>query len=228
VSRQPIGILARLLVAGLFLSPTLGLSQKIEIGGAFGGLLYTGDVAPVLNPKFARPGGGVFFKYHFTQAFGLRAQLSTGRLIGTDSITTDVFQKARGASFRNTIREAALMGEYNFRNYIPLRNTKNWTPYVFGGVALFSHGLRQPGDKPMQLAFPLGVGVKYEINRPWTIGIEYSTRFTTTDNLDGLGTPASRTPKVNQSDPDRNDHYTMVFLTVSYTIYDIFCPPGSK
>ncbi|WP_375445632.1 DUF6089 family protein [uncultured Fibrella sp.] len=228
MSRHPKGIVARLLVAGLFLSPLLGVSQKIEIGGAFGGMLYTGDVAPVLNPKFVRPGGGLFFKYHLSRSFAARAQVSLGRIIGTDSITNDAYQLARGAAFRNTIREVALLGEYKFRNYTPLRNAKNWTPYVFGGLAVFSHGLRQPGDKPVEIAFPLGVGVKYEIARPWTIGLEYTTRFTTTDNLDGLGTPAAGATKLNQSDPDRKDHYTMVFLTVSYTFYRIFCPPGSN
>ncbi|WP_310588972.1 type IX secretion system protein PorG [Fibrella forsythiae] len=228
MSRQVKGIMARLLVVGLFLTPVLGFSQLIEVGGAFGGMLYTGDVAPVLNPKFVRPGGGLFFRYNPTRSFAARAQVSLGRIIGTDSITNDAYQLARGAAFRNTIREVALLGEYKFRNYTPLRNVKNWTPYVFGGLAVFSHGLRQPGDKPVQIAFPLGVGVKYEIARPWSIGLEYTTRFTTTDNLDGLGTPPAGAPKLNQSDPDRKDHYTMVFLTVSYTFYRVFCPPGSN
>lgn len=221
-------MLARLLVAGLFLSPLLGFGQIIEIGGAVGGLLYTGDLATTPNLKFIRPGGGLFFRYNPTRSFAARAQVSLGRIIGTDSITNDAYQIARGASFRNTIREVALLGEYKFRNYTPLRNTKNWTPYVFGGLAVFSHGLRQPGDKPVEIAFPLGVGVKYEIARPWSIGLEYTTRFTTTDNLDGLGTPPASAPKFNQSDPDRKDHYTMLFLTVSYTFYRVFCPPGSN
>ncbi|WP_310589313.1 type IX secretion system protein PorG [Fibrivirga algicola] len=228
MNTTPNGTLARLLIVGLFLSPLLGIGQKVEIGAAAGGMLYTGDVAPTLNPKFVRPGGGLFFRYNVSRAFAARAQVSLGRIIGTDSITTDAYQIARGAAFRNTIREVALLGEYKFRNYTPLRNVKNWTPYVFGGLAVFSHGLRQPGDKPVEIAFPLGVGVKYEIARPWSIGLEYTTRFTTTDNLDGLGIPPAGATKLNQSDPDRKDHYTMVFLTVSYTFYRIFCPPGSN
>ena len=191
-------------------------------------MLYTGDIAPVLNPKFVRPGGGLFFRYNPTRSFAARLQVSLGRIIGTDSLTSDTFQKRRGAIFRNTIREVAVLGEYKFRNYTPLRNAKNWTPYVFGGLAVFSHGLRKPGDKPVEIAFPLGVGVKYEIARPWSVGLEYTTRFTTTDNLDGLGKATPGAPKLTQSDPDHNDHYTMVFLTVSYTFYRVFCPPGSN
>ena len=191
-------------------------------------MLYTGDVAPVLNPKFIRPGGGLFFRYNATRSFAARAQVSIGRIIGADSLTSDAFQVARGALFRNTIREVALLGEYKFRNYTPLRKEKNWTPYVFGGLAVFSHGLRREGESPVNIAFPLGVGVKYEIARPWSIGVEYTTRFTTTDNLDGLRVPPAGAPKLNQSDPDRKDHYTLLCLTVSYTFYKVFCPPGSN
>ena len=228
MNRNLRGTLAWLSIAGLFLSPQLSVGQKIEIGGALGGMLYTGDMAPVLNPKFIRPGGGLFFRYNATRSFAARVQVSIGRIVGADSLTADAFQVARGAMFRNTIREVALLGEYKFRNYTPLRNAKNWTPYVFGGLAVFSHRLRQNSELPVNIAFPLGVGVKYEIARPWSIGLEYTTRFTTTDNLDGLRVPPAGAPKLNQSDPDRKDHYTLLCLTVSYTFYKVFCPPGSN
>ena len=201
--------------------------QKIEVGAVGGGVLYTGDIAPVLTPRFVRPGGGVFGRYHLSRSVAARLQLAVGRIAGADSLQNDPFQKARGAFFKNTIREVAVLGEYKFRNYLAANKVKNWTPYVFGGLALFDQGLRQPGESKLQLAFPLGVGVKYEIARPWSVGLEYTTRFTLTDGLDGLRTPPAGTSKLNQSDPDRNDHYTFVFLTVSYTFYRVFCPPGS-
>lgn len=219
--------IARLLAVGLFLSPLLAAGQKFEIGGGLGAMLYKGDISPTLDPQFARPGGSLFVRYHPSQSFALRAQVLVGRLTAADSLSRDVFQQSRGASFQNTIREAALTAEYKFRNYTPLRNVKNWTPYVFGGVAVFGHGLRLPGEKPINLAFPLGVGIKYEIARPWSVGIEFGTRFTSSDSLDGLENPGPGTPRLSQSDPDRKDQYTFVALTVSYTFYRIFCPPGS-
>ncbi len=205
----------------------IGFGQKIEVGGVAGGVLYTGDIAPVLMPKFVRPGGGLFGRYHVSRSFSARLQLAVGRIAGVDSLQNDPFQQARGAFFKNTVREVALLGEYKFRNYRAANNVKNWTPYVFSGLAMFDQGLRKPGESPLQLAFPLGVGVKYEIARPWSIGLEYTTRFTLTDALDGLRPPPPGTPKFSQSDPDRNDHYTFVFLTLSYTFYRVYCPPGS-
>lgn len=220
--------LARLFAVGLFLSPLVALSQKIEIGGGFGAMLYKGDISPTLDPQFARPGGSLFFRYNPTRSFAVRAQVLVGRIAAADSLSSDAFQRARGAYFRNSVREAALTAEYKFRNYTPLRNVKNWTPYVFGGVALFSHGLRLPGEKPISIGFPLGVGIKYEFARPWSLGLEFGTRFTTTDSLDGLPNPDASTPRLSQSDPDHKDHYTFVGLTISYTFYQVFCPPGSR
>lgn len=214
----------RLFWVGLFLVPTLGWAQKIEVGGALGGMLYKGDVSPTLNPRFVQPGGGLFFRYHPTRSFAVRIQASMGRLIGVDSLTTDPYQRVRGASFRNTVREFAVLGEYKFRNYIPLRNVKNWTPYVFGGIGVFTHGLKQPGEGPINIAFPLGAGVKYEFHQPWTLGLEWGTRFTFSDSLDGLKKPTTGTPRLNQSDPDTKDQYTFVAFTLSYTFYKVFCP----
>lgn len=216
--------IARLLTAGFFLSVLSASAQKIEIGGSFGAMLYKGDISPTYDPQFARPGGALFFRYNPTRAFAARAQVLLGRLGASDSLTTDAFQRARNASFRNTVREVALTAEYKFRNYTPLRNAKNWTPYVFGGLAVFTHGLRQGGEKRINIGFPLGVGVKYEFARPWSLGLEWGTRFTSTDSLDGLPNPAPGTPRLAQSDPDRKDQYSFLAVTVSYTFYRVFCP----
>ena len=74
--------------------------------------------------------------------------------------------------------------------------------------------------------FPLGVGVKYEINRPWSVGLEFGTRFTKHDYLDGLGerTYGITTNKTAQDNPALRDSYTYTALTVSYTFYRIVCP----
>lgn len=216
--------IARLLTAGFLLGTLAAEAQKIEVGGSAGAMLYKGDVSPTYNPRFVRPGGGLFFRYNPTRSFAARAQVLLGRISATDSLTSDAFQRARNATFRNTVREVALTAEYKFRNYTPLRNEKNWTPYVFGGVAVFGHGLRMPGEKPVNIAFPLGVGIKYEFARPWSLGVEWTTRFTTSDSLDGLPNPGPGRPRLSQSDPDRRDQYSYLGLTVSYTFYRVFCP----
>lgn len=215
---------ARLLVAGLFIS--LGAqAQKIELGAGLGGMLYKGDVSPRLNPRFYRPAASLFFRYNATRSLSLRAGLGIGGLRGDDQYSRDPLQQARGYSFRSNISEATVDIAYNFLNYKPQPKVKNWTPYVFAGAGLFNvrnSVVRIRGA----LAFPVGVGIKYEIRRPWSVGVEFGTRFTKNDYLDGLGerTFGITTNKLAQGNPALSDSYTYTAITVSYTFYKIVCP----
>ncbi|NDU95562.1 type IX secretion system protein PorG [Spirosoma terrae] len=215
---------ARLLVVGLFIS--FGASaQKMEVGGGLGGMLYKGDVSTHLNPRFYRPAGSLFFRYNATRSFSMRAGAAIGSFQAEDRFSNDPLQQARDFSFRSTTSELTVDLEYNFLNYKATPKAKNWTPYVFAGIGLFNytnHVVKSRG----QLNFPLGVGFKYEIKRPWSVGVEFGTRFTTNDYLDGLGerTFGVTTNKLAQGNPVLNDSYTYTAITVSYTFYKIFCP----
>lgn len=215
---------ARLLVVGLFIS--FGASaQKMEVGGGLGGMLYKGDVSTHLNPRFYRPAGSLFFRYNATRSFSMRAGAAIGSFQAEDRFSNDPLQQARDFSFRSTTSELTVDLEYNFLNYKATPKAKNWTPYVFAGIGLFNytnHVVKSRG----QLNFPLGVGFKYEIKRPWSVGVEFGTRFTTNDYLDGLGerTFGVTTNKLAQGNPALNDSYTYTAITVSYTFYKIFCP----
>jgi hypothetical protein len=216
--------LARLLVAGLFIS-TAAQAQKIEVGGGLGGMLYKGDVSPSLNPRFIAPGANLFFRYNATRSFSMRAGIGLGILRGEDRLSRDPFQQARDFSFRTNLSEATVDLEYNFLNYKSSPKVKNWTPYVFGGVGICSFRndvIRARGV----LNFPLGVGFKYEIKRPWSVGVEFGTRFTNNDYLDAIGerTFGTTTNKLAQGNPALKDSYTYTALTLSYTFYKLVCP----
>jgi hypothetical protein len=155
----------------------------------------------------------------------MRAGVAIGSFQAEDRFSNDPLQQARDFSFRSTTSELTVDLEYNFLNYKATPKAKNWTPYVFAGIGLFNytnHVVKSRG----QLNFPLGVGFKYEIKRPWSVGVEFGTRFTTNDYLDGLGerTFGVTTNKLAQGNPALNDSYTYTAITVSYTFYKIFCP----
>lgn len=217
-------LVARLVVAGLFVSVS-ARAQKVEIGAGLGGMLYKGDVAPALNPRFINPAGGLFFRYNFTRSFSMRAGGSIGAFHGEDSYSSDPLQQARKYSFKTNIQEIYVDFEYNFLNYKPTPKAVNWTPYVFGGIGLcrFNNAIVRAGGI---LTYPLGIGVKYEIKRPWSIGAEFGTRFCRNDYLDGLSdlTFGRTVAKTGQSNPALSDSYSYIALTVSYTFYKIFCP----
>lgn len=220
------GRVARLLIAGLFISSS-AQAQKLEVGGGLGGMLYKGDVAPALNPRFYRPAGSLFFRYNATRSLSMRAGVAVGSIQGDDRASRDPYRQARDFSFRSSIGELTADFEYNFLNYKAIPKANNWSPYVFAGVGLCNfknHVIRARG----MLCFPVGVGIKYEIKRPWSVGIEFGTRFTNNDYLDGLGDRtfgiSGTTSKLAQGNPALNDSYTYTALTVSYTFYKIFCP----
>ncbi len=221
--------IARLIVAGLFFSTGITTSicqaQKIEIGGGVGGMLAKGDVLPALNPRFYSPATSMFFRYNATRSFSARLGLAIGGIRGEDRASRDPLQLARDYSFNSRVSEATVDLQYNFLNYKNSPTVKNWTPYVFAGVGLFSvrnSVVRARG----YLNMPLGIGVKYEIKRPWSIGAEFGTRFTNNDYLDGLGdvTFGTTVSKIAQGNPALNDSYTYTAITVSYTFYKIVCP----
>ncbi|WP_317163074.1 type IX secretion system protein PorG [Rudanella paleaurantiibacter] len=216
---------ARLTTVGLFMGLLLMAlathAQQVELGGGLGGMLYKGDLAPSLNPRFYRPAGNLFFRYNFTRSFSMRAGIAMGGIKAEDRVSSDPFQQARNRSFRTRIGETTVDMEYFFRDFKMLRRVKNWSPYVFGGIGYMSYSPRNEGGP--RVMYPLGVGLKYEIKRPWSIGFEFGTRFTRNDDLDGLG-KAAGAPRLASGNPALNDSYTYTAITLSYTFYKITCP----
>ena len=221
--------LLQLVVAGIYfliLPSQNSLAQKVELGAGIGGFNYKGDISPGFNFRFFRPGGSLFFRYNTSKALSLRAEIAGGMIGADDKKSKDPFQQARNMSFKTSIMEASAVAEYNFLNYEDKKHVVNWTPYVFGGLGLskFKPDVQAAGYKTNTLVIPYGVGIKYQIRRPWNIGLEYGTRKTFTDYLDNLGGEPVSNDKLQQGDPSHKDTYYYVRLSVSYTFYRIFCP----
>lgn len=215
---------AWLLLAGLFISLTVQ-AQKNEIGAGVGGMLYKGDVSPALNPHFYRPAVSLFYRYNLSRSLSFRLSAAIGSIQAEDRLSKDPLRQARNYSFRSSLNEVTADVQYNFFSYRAQPRPKSWTPYVFAGVGLCNFE-NQVVRTRGAINFPLGVGVKYEIKRPWSVGVEFGTRFTVNDYLDGLGerTFGVTTSKLGQENPALRDSYTYTAITVSYTFYKIVCP----
>lgn len=217
-----------LVLSTCLLIPAL-CAQKLEVGGGLGGLLYKGDISPALHPGFVRPGGHLFFRYNKSQALSIRASVLAGSIGANDAQVQNPFNRARGFSFRTRLTEISTDLEYNFLNYRHdnLRRAGNWTPYVFGGVALFGFRPNQEASANYRkngLALPFGVGAKWQLGSPWSLGVELGTRKTFTDYLDNLGQTTDPNNKLAQGDPSHQDLYYYVSVSLSYTFYRIVCP----
>lgn len=215
---------AGLLLAAL--TPDNAQAQRVELGVGLGGFNYNGDISPSFQFRNIKPGGSLFFRYNFSNALTLRAEIAGGLVGAKDSNSKDPFQLQRNMSFRTRIFEGSLAAEYNFLDFKERRFAVNWTPYVFGGVGLmkFKPDVITAAYKTNALVLPYGVGIKYQIKRPWGVGLEYGTRKAFTDYIDNLGGEPTSTNKAVQGNPALSDKYYYIRLSVTYTFYKIFCP----
>ena len=136
-----------------------------------------------------------------------RVGASIGQIEAADKYNRD-YLKPRNLSFYSGIKEIYT----GFDIYMFDLSTKRFSPYVYGGIALFhfnpwtydndgkkvflkplsteGQGLSQyPSQKPYrltQIALPFGIGAKYALTECMNIGIEFSQRKTFTDYLDDV------------------------------------------
>ena len=185
--------------------------QQGEFGITAGAAHYFGDLntrAALNRPKIAL---GAFFRKQFGNYTGLRISAHFAQLGYSDVYSKNAYQQRRNLSFNTNIWELAVQGDFNFFKFIPTNPDYNFTPYITLGVGVFSFDpyayfqgekvyLRPlntegqgtyPGRKPygtMSLCFPIGMGVKYNINDQVNISFEIAHRFTRTDYLDDVST----------------------------------------
>lgn len=188
--------------------------QEGEIGFSVGAAQYFGDLNP--NPRFNTPNlaASIFFRKNLSGYVALRVAGSYAFLAYSDRLNTyNEFMYRRNLSFNTNIWEGAIQGDFNFFKYIPGSNFHRFTPYITFGIGVFNYNpytyyqgqkvyLRPlgtegqgsaayPDRKPygsMAVCFPLGVGLKYSLNRNVNIGFEVLYRFTTTDYIDDVST----------------------------------------
>jgi hypothetical protein len=274
------GYILLLLVGAFYLPETQ--AQEVELG-IWGGL--TSSFGDINNSKESmqlyQPGAGVFFRYNYNSRIAGYLGINGGVTSGYDSISNDPYQLRRNLSFRTNVFDFTTRLDFNF---LPLdRNKhKNWfSPYLFVGFSLYyfnpqayydstwvelqplgTEGQQFPeltsNDKyhRVQLGIPMGGGVKFALNKNFTIGIESNWHWLFTDYLDDVSktyvdpsilaagiqgdltvTLADRSiatdviplssPGRQRGDSRHNDAYLFTGIFLSYTFVDIKCyKPG--
>ncbi len=180
--------------------------QGWEIGIMGGVANYFGD----LNTSFnvAHPGGSAtaIARYNFNNRVSLRASIMGGQIRGDDAWSNNAFEKRRNLSFRSTITEASFMGEFNFLPLTHGSSDEFFTPYLLGGVSVFTYNpeakykgnwaeLRPLGTEGQfinneygtaSLALLFGGGFKVDLTDKWSLNFEIAGRRTFTDYLDDV------------------------------------------
>jgi len=267
-------------ISGVACAQEQAIVQEGEFGISAGAAHYFGDLNP--NGHINRPNMalGAFFRKNFGNYVALRISGHYAYLGYADKYNaTNSFEYRRNLSFNTNIWEIALQGDFNFFKYVPGDPYFRFTPYITFGVGAFNYDpyayyqgqkvyLRPlgtegqgsalyPTRKPygtMAACFPLGVGVKYSINRQMNLGFEIVYRFTTTDYIDDVSTtyaPDAQTQFLPNGQPtlwyalqdrsyetgtaigikgrqrgyaNQKDSYVMAELSLSFNLTSYKCP----
>lgn len=114
-------------------------------------LNYFGDLSPAANAvstdiSFTRPGFTILWGHRFGPRYTFRAGFTWGTLRGDDFKSADPldvdarFRYVRNLHFRNRIKELSVTAMFDLlENMSTHINRVSWTPYAFGGLAVFHH-----------------------------------------------------------------------------------------
>lgn len=186
-------------------------SQNFHLGLFAGISNYQGDLTDKIYVKnSSKAAAGINLQYEISERVSLRGGFIYGKITGNDDFNTKTYLRERNLDFTSSIAEISVVGEFSIFNL----NNIRWSPYLFGGIALFhfnpyTHGPEHekiylkplstegqglegyPESRPYsltQVSIPFGGGIKYALNDNIRIGAEIGIRKTFTDYLDDVST----------------------------------------
>lgn len=196
----------------LTVSTIVSSAQRVHIG-LFGGLAaYNGDLTEEFFPKKVTNGAvGITANYELSPRIMLRGGLTYAVVGGADRFSKSDERKLRNLSFETSVLELSAVGEY----YLLDMEATKFSPYLFAGVAgfkfnpyaydvnnnnekVFLQPLSTEGQgidgyplkpyKLVQLAIPVGGGIKFAVSENLRVGLEAGLRVLFTDHFDDVST----------------------------------------
>jgi hypothetical protein len=179
-------------------------AQTWEVGGFAGGSAYMGELNPNNPVKVSGIALGGFVKRNFDGYLSLKLNYTFGQISGADSTSSSPQFRQRNLSFTTQLNEISLIGEFNFMKYIPEAGQNKYTPFIYLGVGVVGYNpqakymgttydlrplMTEAESKPYPktaLAFPYGVGFKYNFSGKWNLIADIGYRNPNTDYLDDV------------------------------------------
>lgn len=240
-----------------------------ELGGA--DRIGSHNIAGIRDFEFnvTRPAIEIGYRRFFSPNIAAKVGFTYGQVSGNDALTDEKFRNNRNLHFKSPIAELALRVDYfPFKEYfghiyrsngVVGKRVNNISPYLFAGIGGFWYNPKAEYQgnweklRPLQtegveysslsIALPVGLGLKYAIDKQWSIGLEVGLRYTFTDYLDDVSTeyvdksaespmvqylsnPALNnegqtswtTPGQQRGSADANDSYVFAILSVNYKL----------
>jgi hypothetical protein len=215
------------ILTGLSVLAFEAMAQRREVGFSLGTAQYTGDMAhswKLPNTGFA---GMLMLRSNINNHLSLRISYTGANIKGSDATPVDAFATARASSFSIFISEFAGSAEYYFIDYKSKRAVINWSPYFHAGIGIFGmlgHKDRNATYSNVQMAIPLGAGIKFQPDKRWNIGIEFGARVLFFDYLDNVSEGDVFNKNYQYGNKYDNDNYYYLGITFSKVLYKVYCP----
>jgi hypothetical protein len=195
-----------------------GVFQQGEFGITAGAAHYFGDLNPMANINRPKPALGVYIMKEFNNYLDIRVSAHYAQLGYSDIYNTNnEYLLRQNLSFNTNIWELAVSGDFNFFKFIPGDPAHCFTPFITIGIGAFTYdpyayldnqkiylrplgtegqniGYKGPDGKvrkpygSMAACFPIGFGVKYNLNNRTNLTFQIVQRLTTTDYIDDVST----------------------------------------
>lgn len=190
------------------------LEYKMELGGMLGGSFYLGDANYSAFYKNTGLGGGLMGRYNINPRQSLKFNVAYGKISGNAAELENKFPDAVGQKwdFDDSVVDVGCQYELSFWGYGTgkgYKGTKRFTPYIQFGLG-FTYG----GDA-FTMNIPVGVGVKYKLRERLNVGLDWTMRFSMSDELDGIADPYN----IESGFLKNKDSYSFTMFYISYDLF---------
>ena len=120
------------LLTGILMLSAASVAQTIELGAMGGASYYLGDLNPGLHFKQLKPAGGAIARVNLDDHWSYRFSIFRGQL------TSDDYKPERDLSFKSPITDFSAIAEFNFWPYFTGSMKSYFTPYILGGISVFT------------------------------------------------------------------------------------------
>ena len=186
-----------------------------DLGVRLGMAMYMGDIG---GPGPAKSGPadiqfnqskihfGLTGRRFFSPAFAAQASFNYGIIGATDEVADEPTRYSRNLSFKNSIMEFSVRGEYHLLRIRDVGRTfrfrLDFSTFIFAGLGVFYNNpkaelngtwhalqpLQTEGKSygKIQPSIPIGVGLQFRIDKHHIIGWDFGARMTFTDYIDDV------------------------------------------
>lgn len=168
----------------LFLSLNSFCQPGAEIGVIGGAGYYVGEYNSKHFAHTQRYLGGLY-RYNLNDRFAIRLNAGFSKIEISEKALLPNGNEVYPDRFDCKVKDFSGVVEFNFRSFM-VRKIKesSWcSPYLFLGIGFLGAG------KENSMTIPFGLGLKFNLYRQWSCGLEWSARKLFTDKVDKLYDP---------------------------------------